>query len=123
MIKLQDLISEAKIDPTQGKEVFQYLKKLGNENHDDDPLDDIRREVESSQYILKEVPISKLLKSDRDLNDYVQSELRDFRDDWKKRPVKAPILVSKRGKVQDGYHRTTQEVVNGKSKIKAFVEI
>ena len=43
-----------------GKDVWEYLKKLGNENHDDDPLDYIRREVEASEYVLTEVPISKI---------------------------------------------------------------
>lgn len=105
----------------QGKDVFNLLKKLGNENHDDDPLDDIKREVLSNTYIIGEVPITKLLKADMDVKYYVGSEMKDFKDDYTKRPVKSPILIDKKFIVKDGYHRLAQQVFNGKKTIKAFI--
>ena len=109
--------------PIQGKDVFSYLKKLGNENHDDDPLSDEKRNIESNTYIIIDVPINKILKSDMDAKYFVGDEMKNFKDDYTKRTVKHPIIIDKDFRLVDGYHRLAQQVFNGKKKVQSFVPI
>ena len=109
--------------PLLGKDVFKYLKKLGNENHDDDPLDDIKQEVFTNTYEIKDIPISKILSSDIDAKYYVSSEMKSFKDDYTKRVVKSPILIDDKYNLKDGHHRLAQQVFNGKRTVKSFVPI
>lgn len=109
--------------PIQGKDVYTILKRLGNENHDDDPLNYVKREILGNQYKIIDVPINKILSSDVDAKYFVGSEMKDFKDDYTKRPVKSPIIIDKDFHLVDGYHRLSQQVFNGKKKIQSFVPI
>ena len=106
-----------------GKDVYKFLKKLGNENHDDDPLDYIKNEILRNTYVLQDISVNKILQSDMDAKHYVGSEMKDFKDDYTKRTVKSPILLDKNYILKDGYHRLAQTVFNKKSKIPAFIPI
>ena len=109
--------------PILGKDVFKYLKKLGNENHDDDPLDDIKNEVLRNTYEIKDIPINKILSADVDAKYYVSNEMKHFKSDYTKRAVKTPILIDDKYNLKDGYHRLAQSVFNGKRIVKSFVPI
>lgn len=109
--------------PIEGKDVYTYLKKLGNENHDDDPLTYIKSEILRNQYTLQDVPVTTILKRDVDAKWYVGNEMKDFKDDYTKRKVKSPILLDKDYMLKDGYHRLAQTVFNGQKKIKAFLPL
>ena len=107
----------------QGSDVYKILKKLGNENHDDDPLDYEKRSIESNSYIVVDIPISKILQSDVDAKFFIKDEMTNFKDDYTKRTVKSPILIDKNFHLVDGYHRLAQTIFNGKKKIQSFVPI
>ncbi len=107
----------------KGYEVYTILKRSGNENHDDDPLEYSKRDIESNDYVVLDIPINKILKSDMDAKYFVGSEMKDFKDDYEKRQVKIPIIIDRDFRLVDGYHRLSQQVFNKKKTIQTFVPI
>jgi tRNA nucleotidyltransferase/poly(A) polymerase len=103
-----------------GDVVFSLIRKKDND------IDDLENVIKSHNYILTNIPISKLIQNDVDLKEYLNSSEPII----KIKIIETPIIVgdiSRGGDVQksgviDGFHRIEQALVNGETEILAYIQ-
>jgi len=115
-----------------GKDVWGYFSKLTSRHHSkyDDPIhNQYKDQILNNEYILKDILISDLLKSDVDLKDYIETQIDFYKDKWgnENNTVNTYGLIGdssfSNDVVIDGYHRILQNVINGVKTIKMFVPL
>jgi hypothetical protein len=76
------------------------------------------KRITKENYIIEEVSIADLRKSDPDLNDYLNSDtgIRDFEGE----PFQMEPIVSSTGEVLDGYNRIAQRLANGEESVEVY---
>jgi uncharacterized protein YjaZ len=130
---IREFLNENKEDIIySGQEVWDYFNKLISRHHSkyDDPIHNQHKEqILKNNYILKDILIDDLLKSDVDLKDYVETQMDYYKEKWKNENNKVytyglignssfsnDVLI-------DGYHRLLQKIINGDKTFKVFVPI
>ena len=105
----------------KGDVVAEYYKKLGTREMFDD---DLYEQILINDYILKKMDISSIVERDIDLKHFVNNELNQSDGVvHNKTPEFFPVILGKNSKVLDGYHRITQLLRNGITKVDAYLPV
>ena len=132
LLTFYEFLNEKNTKYYTGQEVLDYFNTLKSENHSvyDDPMktDEIRNQILSNNYILKDINISELISRDINLKDYVENE--DVIQHYSKKPKRVVdkfVLIGdsdyQKNILLDGYHRVLQSIFNNETSIKGFVPI
>ena len=105
------------LETISGDEIAKYFV----DNSEDETLDGYGAEnIRKEDYALKEVSIEDVLKRDQDARKAIEGELYNKAEG---EDSEAPIIISSKGQVWDGYHRLQAKIEAGDKTIQAYVGV